>query len=198
VLDAAEAILRREGIDALTMRRLGEELDSSPMALYRHVGSKDELLILLLDRGAAKLPRPELPEDPRARLLTLFRLLYDGLAESPWVVEVLAKGDLVAPSVLWVVDEILAAFVAAGLPPERAAAAYHVAWRYTVGELKVRYETARHFAQLDREPRTRQIVGEADPARLPTLMALAPDLAAARESLSYDDGLAMVVDGLLS
>ena len=37
VVDAAEAIVSQEGIDALTMRRLASELGSSPMALYRHV-----------------------------------------------------------------------------------------------------------------------------------------------------------------
>jgi AcrR family transcriptional regulator len=198
LLDAAEALVEREGIEALTMRRLAEELRSSPMALYRHVRDKDELLVLLLDRRAAELPHPPLPDDPRARLLVLFGLLHDGLAESPWIVEVLVKGDLVAPSVLWVVDEILAAFVAAGLPPERAAAAYHVAWRYTVGELTVRYASARHLARLEREPMLPGIIAEAEPDELPTLAALAPQLATARKRLSFEEGLAAVIDGLLS
>ncbi len=197
VVDAGEAIVEREGIEALTMRRLAEELESSPMALYRHVRDKDELLVLLLDRRATELPRPVLPDDPRARLLALFRLLYDGLSESAWIVEVLVKGDLIAPSILWVVDEILAAFRAAGLSPERTAAAYHVAWRYTVGELIVRHESARHLGELDREPIVRGIVAELGAEELPTLVALGRELGVAREGLRYDEGLAAVIDGLL-
>jgi uncharacterized glyoxalase superfamily protein PhnB len=37
LVDAAEAIVAREGIEALTMRRLADDLGSSPMGLYRHV-----------------------------------------------------------------------------------------------------------------------------------------------------------------
>jgi AcrR family transcriptional regulator len=47
VADAAEAIIEREGVDALTMRRLARELDSSTMAVYRHVRDRDDLLVLL-------------------------------------------------------------------------------------------------------------------------------------------------------
>jgi AcrR family transcriptional regulator len=198
VVDAAEAIVTRDGIDALTMRRLADELGSSPMGLYRHVRDKDELLLLLLERRAAELPAPKLPEDPRDRLIALFVLLFDGLSRSPWIVEVLAKGDLIAPSVLPVIDRILEAFVDAGLSPERAGRAYHVAWRYTVGELTVRHATARHFADLDRPPRLAKIIGEIDPAEMPTLAELRGELAIARGSLSYDDGIAAVIDGLLT
>lgn len=197
VVDAAEALVAREGIDALTMRRLADELDSSPMALYRHVHDKDELLLLLLERRAAELPQPTLPADPKGQLVALFTLLYDGLSESPWIVEVLAKGDLVAPSVLPVIDRILAAFASAGLSPERTAAAYHVAWRYTVGELTVRHATARHMAQLDREPMLARILAEIDPEQLPTLAALRPQLAGARGGLAFEDGIAAVIGGLL-
>jgi AcrR family transcriptional regulator len=198
LVDAAEAIVAREGIDSLTMRRLADELGSSPMALYRHVRDKDELLLLLLERRAAELPAPALPDDPRERLVTLFVLLYEGLSRSPWIVEVLAKGDLVAPSVLPVIDRILEAFVAAGLSPEQAGAAYHVAWRYTVGELTVRHSTARHFAELERPPMIARIMSEIDPDELPMLAKLRPQLAAARESLRYEDGIAAVIDGLLT
>jgi AcrR family transcriptional regulator len=198
LVDAAEGIVAREGIDALTMRRLADELGSSPMGLYRHVRDKDELLLLLLERRATELPTPSLPKDPRERLISLFVLLFDGLSRSPWIIEVLAKGDLIAPSVLPVIDRILEAFVDAGLSPERAGRAYHVAWRYTVGELTVRDSTARHFADLDRPPLLAKIIGEIDPAEMPTLAALRGQLAAARESGRYEDGIAAVIDGLLT
>jgi hypothetical protein len=44
VVAAAEEVVRREGVDALTMRRVARELGSSTMALYRHVRDRDELL----------------------------------------------------------------------------------------------------------------------------------------------------------
>src|ERR671931_369143 len=55
VLDTAIRLLDAEGVGALTMRRLASELGVSAMTPYRHVGSKDELLMVLVDRLAARL-----------------------------------------------------------------------------------------------------------------------------------------------
>jgi TetR/AcrR family tetracycline transcriptional repressor len=64
ILDAAEALIDREGDRALTFRRLGAELGADPTAAYRHFRNKDELLLALGDRllgeaiatGSAALP----------------------------------------------------------------------------------------------------------------------------------------------
>jgi AcrR family transcriptional regulator len=194
VLDAAEAIIDREGIEALTMRRVAEELGGSAMALYRHVRDKDELLVELLDRLAARLSRPSLPADPKARLLAVWRLLHDGLAEHQWVVGVLAKGDLIAPSVLWMIDEILAASVACGFSHEQAVAAYRTVWQFTVGELVI----SQGLAELDRPPFVLAILEGVDARELPTLAAVGGLWRAAREGDSFDEGLVALVDGLLA
>jgi len=196
VVAAAEAVVERDGIDALTMRRVARELRSSPMALYRHVRDKDELLVLLLDRLAERLPRPPLPTDPRERLMTLWRLLYDGLDQSPWVVEVLVKGHLMARSVLWVMEEILAAYVAAGLSHSGAAAAYRTAWQYTVGALTIRHGLARTMASG--RPRLQlSLLEGVDPAALPTLGAVARSGCWSSRLEDYDEGLAALVRGQL-
>ena len=50
ILDAALAIVDANGLDALTVRRLADELGTSHPALYRHVGSQHEIVVLLVDR----------------------------------------------------------------------------------------------------------------------------------------------------
>ena len=196
--DAAEAIIEREGVDALSMRRLARELDSSTMALYRHVRDRNDLLVLLLDRLAANLPHPpRLPPDPRRRLMALFKVLYEGLDQSPWVVQVLVRGDLMAPSVLWLIEEILAAFVVAGLSVEQAADAYLTVWRFTVGELIVSHSTARQSAELDRRPFQLELLAAVESGELPMLAALADYWPKARRRNSYQARLAKVLDGLL-
>jgi AcrR family transcriptional regulator len=50
ILDAAEAVIEREGDSALTFRRLGAELGADPTAAYRYFRNKDELLLALGDR----------------------------------------------------------------------------------------------------------------------------------------------------
>jgi AcrR family transcriptional regulator len=197
IVAAASAVIAREGIGSLTMRRVAEELSSSPMSIYRHVRDKDELLVLLLDHLAAELPRPQLPIEPRARLLTACRTMRDGLAEHPWIVDVLAGGDLIAPSILWLVEEIVAGFVACGLSYPQAADAYRAVWQFTVGELIIR-RGLDQVATLHRPPYVLKVLTSVDPDKLPTLAALAPYWAPARDHDSYDTGLRALIDGLLA
>jgi AcrR family transcriptional regulator len=197
IVAAASAVVSREGIGSLTMRRVAEELSSSPMSIYRHVRDKDELLVLLLDHLAAEVPRPRLPREPRARLLTACRAMRDGLAEHSWIVDVLAGGDLIAPSILWLVEEIVAGFVACGLTYAQAADAYRAVWQFTVGELIVR-RGLDQIATLHRPPRVLRVLTSVDPDELPTLAALASHWAPARNHDSYDMGVRALVDGLLA
>jgi AcrR family transcriptional regulator len=197
ILAAAQTIIERDGIDALTMRRLAIELDSSAMAIYRHVRDKDQLLVLLLDRLAAGVRRPKLPREPRRRLIEACRAMRDGLAQYPWVVDVLAQGDLIAPSILWLMEEIVAAFVACGLMHAEAADGYRAVWQFTVGELIIKRGLER-MATLGRPPYVLEVLTNVDPERLPTLAALAPHWAGARARDSYDIGLTALIDGLIA
>src|SRR5689334_7391799 len=88
VLETAIRLLDAEGVDALTMRRLAGELGVSAMAPYRHVGSKDELLMVLVDRLAARLVYPPRPRDPKGAMLVLWSTHYESVAELPWVAAV--------------------------------------------------------------------------------------------------------------
>ena len=167
------------------------------MALYRHVRDKDQLLVLLLDRLASQVPRPRLPREPRARVLKACRAMRDGLAQYPWVVDVLAQGDLIAPSILWVIEEIVAGFVACGLSEPEAADGYRAVWQFTVGDLIVR-RGIEHVMTLGRPPYVLEVLTSVDPRRLPTLAALAPYWASARAGDSYEIGLTALVDGLIA
>ncbi len=195
VIAAARAIVEGDGIDALTMRQVAAELGSSPMAIYRHVRDKDELLVLLLDQLAGELPRPHFSVDPRERLNQACRAMRDGLAAHDWIIDVLAQGDLIAPSILWLVEEIVAALIACGCSTREAADGYRAIWQFTVGELIIRRGLQR-TATLGRVPFVVQVLTSVDPQHLPTLAALAPHWAPARERDSYDIGMSALLEGL--
>ena len=197
VVAAARRIVERDGIEALTMRRVATELGGAPMSLYRHVRDKDELLVLLLDELAAEVPRPRLPREPRARVEMACRTMRDGLAEHPWIVDVLAGGDLIAPSILWLVEEIVGGFVACGLSHAQAADAYRAVWQFTVGELIIRRGLDR-VAQLGRPPYVLGVLTSVDPEQLPALAAVKDHWAQARAADSYDLGIGALIDGLLA
>src|SRR5512144_1803532 len=56
VVEVAIELAGREGIDALSMRRLGQELGVEAMSLYTHVRSKDDLLDGMADAVVARIP----------------------------------------------------------------------------------------------------------------------------------------------
>jgi hypothetical protein len=122
--------------------------------------------------------------------------MRDGLYEHPWIVDVLAGGDLIAPSILWLLEEIVAAFVACGLSPAQATDAYRAVWQFTVGELSVRRGLDR-MATLDRPPFVLQVLRTVDPAAFPALASVAGEWASARARDTYEPGLSALLDGLL-
>ena len=122
--------------------------------------------------------------------------MHDGLAQHPWVVDVLAAGDLIAPSILWLMEEIVASFVACGQSPPEAAAGYRVVWEFTVGELIVQRGVDR-LRRAGRRPYVLDVLTSVDAAHFPTLAQLAPHWATARAQVSYADGLEALLSGLL-
>jgi AcrR family transcriptional regulator len=59
IIDAAVQLIEREGVDAVSMRRVATELGSAPMSLYNHVPSKAALLDGVVEQVAAGIQRPE-------------------------------------------------------------------------------------------------------------------------------------------
>jgi AcrR family transcriptional regulator len=63
VVDAALRVLDAEGLDAVTIRRVAQELGTSGTALYTYVRDKDELVDLLLDRVIGEVDISAIPAD---------------------------------------------------------------------------------------------------------------------------------------
>ncbi|HWI73323.1 MAG TPA: TetR/AcrR family transcriptional regulator [Baekduia sp.] len=65
IVDAAIVVLDAEGLDGVSMRRVAQRLETGPASLYQHVGNKDELLELVLDRVSAdvEIPAPGVGPD---------------------------------------------------------------------------------------------------------------------------------------
>jgi AcrR family transcriptional regulator len=186
----AIGIARAEGIRALTMRRVADELGCAPMSLYRHVADRQALLLAMLDDVAARIDLPEPVDDPAAEITALMLAAHRVMAADAWVVTVLVVDGLASPLVLPLVERLVGALARAGLDGRRALAAHALLWQFTYGEL-----LTTHHARVDAWNR-RMVLGS-DPQRFPRLHAALGELDPDGGPERYPHDLALVLRGLL-
>lgn len=200
VLAAARRLIERDGWERLTIRKLAAELGIGAATLYHHVRDKEGLLLLLLNEYAAAIAHPELPPDPRERIVVAADALHRSLSEWPWVAEVLATDGFIAvmgePAV-WTVETILDAAIEAGCTDEQAVVLFRSTWYYTVGEILVRERSARARAEGTGHAPASGFFRDLDPTHLPRLSAIGDrwPVIAARDT--YRPALEAFVRGLV-
>ena len=87
VVDAAVRLVEEHGHESLTMRRLAEDLGTAVTAIYWHVGNRDTLLDLLVDRLLTEMGSVRARgESPKQRIASLARLLRARLLERPHLI----------------------------------------------------------------------------------------------------------------
>jgi AcrR family transcriptional regulator len=122
IVEAALAIARKDGLAAVTMRRVAAELDTGAASLYVYVRNRDELLRAMLDQVAGSVPLVK-PDKRRWRrqvhdLLDAFRV---GLETYPGLATVLPEEPLATDSALASLENLLGMLAAGGIPPQDAA-----------------------------------------------------------------------------
>jgi AcrR family transcriptional regulator len=98
---AALAIADAEGTEALTMRRIAQDLGCGTMSLYRHVRTKDEVFDLIVDTALGEVAQPAAPSgDWLADLRQLAVAKRTVLLAHPWLAQLIAGRPLVGPHAL--------------------------------------------------------------------------------------------------
>jgi AcrR family transcriptional regulator len=134
VVAEALAIISADGAAALSMRALATRLGVVPAALYRHVGSKEQLYDLILDGVLAEVDCQADPALPWAGQVTaLASRLRAVLEDHPGIAALLKTRDPVSPASLALAEAFLAPLQAAGLPGRQAALAFRLIYDYTLG-----------------------------------------------------------------
>jgi AcrR family transcriptional regulator len=89
IVVAAVRIADAEGVEAVSMRRLADELGVATMTPYTHVESKDELIDLMRDAVAAEMILPEpIPDDWRAALRAIAHRTKNAFEAHPWSLDI--------------------------------------------------------------------------------------------------------------
>ena len=132
VLQAAVALADEEGIEALSMRKLAEELGVKAMSLYNHVANKDDLLDGIVDAAYLEIvvPGPDVPWKIQIRELAVSA--HETLLRHPWASSLQVRR---APGHgrLRYSDALLGFFRDSGFSKELTYHAYHIIESYIIG-----------------------------------------------------------------
>jgi TetR/AcrR family tetracycline transcriptional repressor len=179
------------GAEALTMRRLAEELGMSPMALYRYFPSKTKLMDAAIEIAAPEVELPEPGAGPwREQLAELARALFRAGVRHPSVARERFNRPLQTPGAMRVTDRAIALLLEAGLSRGEAVAAFKALLVHTLA--------AAAFAAAESRPEIRERAKERhaslSAAELPAMAAVGAELTAA---LGNDDAFELGLSALL-
>ena len=126
VLRAAIDIADRGGIDALSMRKLGQELGVEAMSLYRHVGNKGEVLEGIVDLIVREIELSRGGAEWKAAMRGQVMAARTVMLRHPWAPRVLEERTSAGPAVLGYMESVLTILREGGFSLDLAHHALHV------------------------------------------------------------------------
>ena len=114
ILATAVEFADREGADSLSMRRLAQELDVVPMALYKHLANKDEMLDGMLDVVVGEIEPARTDTDWKTAVRDRILSARRALLRHPWASRVMESRTQPTPVVMAYMDSMIAMFIAGG------------------------------------------------------------------------------------
>src|ERR1044071_4282535 len=100
VLHAAVALADDAGIESLSMRKLAQELGVVPMALYKHVANKDELLDGMIDVVVSETAPPTADGDWKRVVRRRVLSARQALLRHPWAPIAIETRNQATPAIL--------------------------------------------------------------------------------------------------
>ena len=135
VLLAAVDVADREGLDALTMRRLGAKLGVEAMSLYKHVANKDEILDGIVELVVAEIDIPSDSADWKEAMRRRAISARQVLCRHSWAIGLLEARGSKGPAVRRYLDAILGNLRSAGFSIENAVHAFWLLDCYVYGHV---------------------------------------------------------------
>ena len=152
VLRAAIAYADAGGLEACSMRKLAEELDVAPMALYRHVANKDDLIDGMVDVVFSEVGLPSTGPDWTTAMRQRAISLRDVLARHRWAIGLMESRRNPGPANLRHHDAVIGSLRAGGFDMALVAHAYSVLDSYIYGfaltKMNLPFESGDDVAQI--------------------------------------------------
>jgi len=133
VVRAAISLADREGIESLSMRRLGQKLGVEAMSLYNHVRNKVDLLDGMVDVVFGEIELPANGVDWRTAMRLRAISARQALLRHPWAIGLMESRAAPGPATLRHHDAVLGSLRTAGFSIDMAAHAYSIVDGYIYG-----------------------------------------------------------------
>lgn len=197
VLAAAMELADREGLETLTMRRLGEHLGVEAMSLYRHVDHKEALLDGLVDLVFVEIERAAPEGGWQAALRRTAGSMRAALRRHPWAIGLMESRVTPGPENLRHRDALLGVLFDAGFTAADATHAINLVDSFVYGhalqERALPFDTDAPVADA-----SETFVPHIPADTYPNLAAAAVDLIESGfvYAAEFDFGLELILDGL--
>lgn len=197
ILRAAIDVADKEGLEALTMRRLGAQLHVEAMSLYKHVANKDEILDGIIDLVIAEIELPAAGSDWQDAMRQRARSAREVFVRHSWALGLYEKRDHTGPAVVGHVNATIGILRTAGFPIDKAAHAFWILDCFVYGHVVM--ESAMSFdGGADAPPPESAAEAEALAAEFPfvaEMMAHAQQVSYSMDG-EFELGLELVIDAI--
>ncbi len=194
VLRAAIALADTAGLEALTMRRLGQELGVEAMSLYNHVANKDDVLDGMVDLvlGDIEIPPTGTPWKTAMRQRAISA--HEVLLAHPWAALQIMSRFNIGLGMTRYLDSTLGRLREGGFSIEGALDAWHTLdshiYGFTLQELGLPFEA-------DEAPRvSAEVLGQLNAAEYPHVVEIISHVMQSGRVEDFDFGLNLILDGL--
>ncbi|MGW6690864.1 TetR/AcrR family transcriptional regulator C-terminal domain-containing protein [Streptomyces sp. NPDC054961] len=183
VLRAAVAFADTAGIEALSMRRLSQELGVVPMALYKHVANKEELLDGMVEVAFAGIedqaPRSDWKGAVRGRILGA----RAALLTHTWAAQVIRSRTSPTPAMLAYLDSVIGMFRAGGFSTDLTHHVMHALGSRVLGFTEELFDDPANTSTAPQDDRAQAAAYEVMARRYPYVTELARAVAHDRRSV---------------
>lgn len=189
ILSVALRVIDAEGLDALTMRHLADEIGVATMSLYGHVATKDALLQGVLNLAVREIALPDPDMAPWDALRTINRGFRQVARRHPNLVPLIMRQPPTGAQSLGTLEVALDALRRAGIDPARTAPAYRLMASFAIGFVSL--ECGGYFRPVDLSGEEESVV--VDRSGLPRVAEAAPYLADWDADAEFEAGMDMLI-----
>ncbi|HYO41759.1 MAG TPA: TetR/AcrR family transcriptional regulator C-terminal domain-containing protein [Candidatus Limnocylindrales bacterium] len=193
IVARALEIIDADGIGALSLRRLADDLGVTPMSLYWHVADKAALLELVGHAVLAEIVLPERVGSWTDQLRDIHRAMFVSFLRHRNTTEILVGRARFGPGGLAAFERILAILLDAGFTPEAAFDAYQSLYLFTLGFMATSSRTP-EFIAVQREGAEYMLTLPFE--RFPSIRAVTPVIGRRPLEDLFEIGLDVVIAGI--